>query len=447
MNWTQWLSRRSPAYVGRRAALLASRYGLTSAKAATRVEENVATLAAAGCTPTLPTPGRVVERYPHIVRRLQDAGAEIAVHSYDHVDLAAYPLAVAEEQLLRAMDAFARHGIAAHGFRCPYLSCTDELLDSPTAEMFRYSSNRGISWNGWQDRAPERSGMGQIGRSTSVIYDTLQGFYQAPSAQERVCVPWRRAHLVEIPLCLPDDLELFDGLHLPWQEVAQVWLHILHQTHQRGEMFMLLYHPELAWRCREAFLVTLNEAHRLTPAVWLARLHEIAAWWEEKAGFSHAVFAAAAGLQVALHCSDRATILARGLPPSPADAPWGEVPERSGVDTGYWRMASRVLTAPAGVRPFVGLPAHTPSAVAEFLQEQGYLLEIGADAQRCAVYLDDATLSRLTSQVALIDHIEATPGPLLRYGRWPDGAKSAFCISGDLDALSLWDYASRLFVR
>jgi peptidoglycan/xylan/chitin deacetylase (PgdA/CDA1 family) len=395
---------------------------------------------------------------------LQDAGAEIAVHSYDHVDLAAYPLAVAQEQLLRAMDAFARHGIEAHGFRCPYLSCTDELLDSSTAEMFRYSSNRGIDWNGWQDRVaehsgvdqvaqqsgvdkvPERSGVSQTGRFTSVIYDTLQGFYQAPSAQERVCVPWRRAHLVEIPLCLPDDLELFDGLHLTWQEVAQVWLYILHQTHQRGEMFMLLYHPELAWRCREAFLVALNEAHRLTPAVWLARLQEIAAWWEEKAGFSHAVFTADAGLQVVLHCSGRATILARGLPPSPADAPWGRVPEHSGVDKGYWRITSRVLTVPAAMRPFVGLPAQTPPAVADFLKEQGYLLEIGADAQRCAVYLDDATLSRLTSQVALINHIESTPGPLLRYGRWPDGAKSAFCISGDLDALSLWDYASRLFV-
>jgi hypothetical protein len=429
MNWTQWLSRRSPAYAVRRATLLASRYGLSSAKAAARVVDNVALLAAAGCAPTLPTPGRVVERCPQIVRRLQDAGAEIAVHSFDHVDLAAYPLAEAQEQLLAAADVFARHAIAAHGFRCPYLSCTDELLDSPALAAFGYSSNCGIAWDGWPGMATQPA---------SAIYDTLQGFYRAPSAQEQVCVPWRRAHLVEIPLCLPDDLQLFDGLQFTWQEVAQVWLHILHQTHRRGEMFMLLYHPELAWRCREAFLATLQEARRMTPLIWLAQLRDIAAWWEEKSRFSFAVLPADAGLQVVLQCSDRATILARGLPHSLCDAPWHD---------GYWRVVSRASILPASVYPLVGLPTQTPPAVATFLREQGYLLEIGADAQRCAVYLDEATLSRLTSQVALIDHIESTPGPLLRYGRWPDGAKSAFCISGDLDALSLWDYASRLFVR
>lgn len=427
MNWMQWLSRRNPVYVGQRAALLASRYGLTSTKAAARVAANVATLAGAGCPPTLPTPGQVVERYPDIVRRLQDAGAEIAVHSYDHVDLATYPLAQAQSQLLRAVEAFAHHGIEAHGFRCPYLSCTDELLDSPALALLSYSSNRGIAWDGWPD---------DTARPTSAMYDTLQGFYQAPSAQEQVCAPWRRAHLVEIPLCLPDDLQLFDGLHLTWQQVAQVWRRILHQTHQRGELFMLLYHPELAWRCREAFLATVDEAKRLAPAVWLARLRDIAAWWLEKASFSFAALPSEAGLQVVLQCSERATILARGLPPDPAGMPWDPV---------YWRTTARVLTIPAGLRPFVGLPPQASPAVATFLQEQGYLLETGADAERCAVYLDEVTLSRLTSQVALIDHIESMPGPLLRYGRWPDGAKSAFCISGDLDALSLWDYASRLF--
>jgi peptidoglycan/xylan/chitin deacetylase (PgdA/CDA1 family) len=447
MNWTQWLSRRSPAYAGRRAALVAGRYGLTPAKAAARVADNVATLAAAGCAPTLPTPGQVVERYPDIVRRLQNAGAEIAVHSYDHVDLAAYPLAEAQSQLLRAAETFARHGIEAHGFRCPYLSCTDGLLDSPTVKVFRYSSNRGIAWDSWHEKIAEHGQVGGAGRSASVIYDILQGFYQAPSAQEQVCVPWRRAHLVEIPPCLPDDLELFDGLQLTGQQVARVWLYILHQTHQRGEMFTLLYHPELAWRCHEAFLVVLNEARRLAPAVWLARLRDIADWWEEKAGFSHAVASADAGLQIAFHCSDRATILARGLAPSPAVAPWDQVPVCSAEDDGYRRLSSRVLTVPAGIRPFVGLPTQTPPTVADFLQEQGYLLEIGPDAQHCAVYLSDATLSRLTNQVALINYIEATPGPLVRYGRWPDGAQSTFCISGDLDALSLWDYVSRLFVR
>jgi len=56
-------------------------------------------------------------------------------------------------------------------------------------------------------------------------------------------------------------------------------------------------------------------------------------------------------------------------------------------------------------------------------------------------------MARLTSQVELIEHIEASTGPLIRYWRWPEGARSPMCVTGDVDALTLLDYAARLFVR
>ena len=100
---------------------------------------------------------------------------------------------------------------------------------------------------------------------------------------------------------------------------------------------------------------------------------------------------------------------------------------------------------PADSRPFVGLPASAPGPVVSFLQEQGYIVDTADTATRCAIYLDAATLDRMT-EVQLVNHIEALPGPLVRYWRWPNGAKSALCITGDLDALTILDYASRLFV-
>jgi hypothetical protein len=51
------------------------------------------------------------------------------------------------------------------------------------------------------------------------------------------------------------------------------------------------------------------------------------------------------------------------------------------------------------------------------------------------------------NHMQLVGHIEASPGPLARYWRSPDGAKSALCITEDLDALTLLDYAGRLFNR
>jgi hypothetical protein len=102
---------------------------------------------------------------------------------------------------------------------------------------------------------------------------------------------------------------------------------------------------------------------------------------------------------------------------------------------------------PAEPRPFLGLDADAPEQTASFLREQGYLLDTGQTAPRCATYLDAATLERLSSEVELVEFIEESPGPLVKYGRWPSGAKSALSITGDLDALTLLDYVSRLFAR
>jgi hypothetical protein len=79
-----------------------------------------------------------------------------------------------------------------------------------------------------------------------------------------------------------------------------------------------------------------------------------------------------------------------------------------------------------------------------FLREHGYVVDTSEDAARCSVYLDDVAAP--DGEVALVELIESSAAPLLKLGRWPDGARSALCIAGDLDALSLGDYASR-FLR
>ena len=100
----------------------------------------MAMLAQDGCAPTFPTPGCIVHRYPRFFRRLQDAGAELAVHGYDHTHLGAYSEIEAAKQLVRAAQVFAAHGIQVHGFRCPYLSCSDGLLQGLPRDLFDYTS-------------------------------------------------------------------------------------------------------------------------------------------------------------------------------------------------------------------------------------------------------------------------------------------------------------------
>jgi len=81
------------------------------------------------------------------------------------------------------------------------------------------------------------------------------------------------------------------------------------------------------------------------------------------------------------------------------------------------------------------------------LENLGYLLDTSETAMHCAVYLDEKTLGSFPNKTALVEWIERTPGPLVRLSPWPNGVRSVLCITADLDALSLMDYAARLTVR
>ena len=420
----KWYRARGPRFIWQRATNLLDRYDVSPAQAFRRVYDCVETLAEWGCAPTFPTPGIVVQRYPHLIRQLQDAGAEIAVHSYQHVDLSAVPAAAASQQLARAVQTFERFGIEVHGFRCPYLGYSEELRNALPDGMFEYSSNEVISCE------PDN-----IVNHRSEFFDKLCGLYRGKPFSKAVCVPSTHSNLIEIPVCAPDDLQLVDGLGLGPEEIGQWWIHVLDQVHWRGELFTLIFHPELASSLGVPFASLLRRASQVTPPVWTARLREVSDWWREKSNFRVESVETSTGLRLSFACSPRATILVRGLGPCDSGQVW---------DGAYTRLQSSILDVPADPRPFIGLVALAPEPVGSFLREQGYIVDTADTAVRCAIYLDASTLDGLT-QVQLVDHIEALPGPLVRYWRWPNGARSALCITGDLDALSLLDYAGRLF--
>ena len=113
-------------------------------------------------------------------------------------------------------------------------------------------------------------------------------------------------------------------------------------------------------------------------------------------------------------------------------------------DSTYHRLQSNVLEFSSDLHPFVGIAANVPESTVSFLRDQGYILDTSDTARSCGIYLDNG-LSELTNKVELVNHIETSSAPLVRYWRWPNGAKSAMCITGDLDALTLLDYTSRIF--
>ena len=427
MNLKRWYSARGALFVYQRGANLLDRYGISPARAIRRLENCVEMLAGLGCAPTFPTPGIIVKRYPQFIRRIQDAGAEIAVHSYQHIDLSGLPVSVAMQQLEKAVQTFERFGIDVRGFRCPYLGWSEELRDALPAGMFDYSSNEAICCE------PDSLEIGTKNR----FFKALHQFYQSKLLSQDVCLPSIRSNLIEIPVCVPDDLQLHDGMDLGTEGVSQVWGKMLDQLYERGELFTLMFHPELASFCESPFGSLLVKARQFPIPVWIARLQDISEWWREKSKYKIEIQPNSKELKLTFDCTPRATILVRGLDLPGSKLIWNDK---------YSRLLSNNLEVPANPRPFIGIPDGIPERIASFLREQGYFLDTGETAKFCGLILDNDILAKLPNDVELVNYIESSPAPLVRYWRWPNGAKSALSISGDMDALTLKDYVSRIFV-
>jgi peptidoglycan/xylan/chitin deacetylase (PgdA/CDA1 family) len=428
MKFKEWFNVRGSAYINHRAWKLLRRYGISSSHAIRRIDNCLEGLVNQDCAPTFIVPGIVVRYSPQFFRHLQAAGAEIAVHGYQHVDLKAYPVTDACEELAKAVEVFNHNGIDVHGFRCPYLGCTDELVNAIPEDVFRYSSNKAIYWTGLKYKEDGHN---------PIVINTLHNLYNAAGSMNVISVPYPRANMLEIPVCLPDDMELIDGLNLSVEDVANVWGQLLDSTYQRGELFTLIFHPELATLCALPFVDILSRSKLFKPKVWVARLCDIGDWWDEKAGFKMEIASTPTGLRLDFTCSPRATILLKGIDGISGSEPW---------DGSYQRLLSRCVEVPAIPRPFIGVSDKASSKVISFLLNQGYILDTTEKGRDCSIYLDEGILASKDSEVKLIDYIEGCAGPLVRYGRWPNGAKSALSITGDLDALSLIDYLTRIYI-
>ena len=424
-HMAHWWASRGMPYMAMRANALLKRYGLGPARAERRTTTGVRRLAQLGCHPTLPVPGRVVGKHPGFFRGLEDMGVELAMHGYDHVDFRGLSRDEAISQFTRAAAAFQAAGLRFDGFRCPYLSCTNEVREVARDAGCAYSSNSAIEWNVIEDR-----------RRRTAIFDQLCAFYRPSSADAVLSLPRMAGGLVEIPASVPDDLQLCDGLMYDSRAVAATWARILMHTYRRGELFVLVFHPEALGRCGVAIEHVLRDAATLAPAVWVATLRDIARWWMRQVRVQRADERRCAA------CSRSHFSVTTTQPCWPAVSTARRAAATSWIGT----MSSKI----AGCRC---LHRSGRSSASHRTCRRRRAMCCGSTATssrpvrtaaRCGIYLDAATLRRMPNEVELIEHLERSNAPLVRFWRWPRKARSAMAVTGDLDALSLMDYAQRL---
>ena len=426
MKFNEWYKKRGIRFIYQRALRLKQRYGANAAKAMQRINLCVDSLEEYNCNPTFFVPAVVVKRNLGFIKGLQARGCEIGVHGYQHVDLRSYSPAESSAQLMRAVDVFKTVNLEVHGFRCPYLSSSDELLHALPKQVFKYSSNKAIAW----------SHHTQVNGSAPIMFATIEKFYRPLSSESSVSLPWMQDGLVEVPVSVPDDLQMYDGLNFSPDQVSAAWSILLKQTQQRGELFNLIFHPELAALCDGPFVEVLKEARLEPNRVWVTRLRDISDWWLQKEGFGINIERHESGFVLNFICTERGTILYKDF----------EVEEQSsGWDETYRRLLSKRLAIRGEVLPLIGLEAGLPDWVSSALNGMGYLTTPLADGLKNSITIDNACVEQFANAVELREYIESQKASLVRFWPWPDGQRSALCLTGDLDALSLADYATRLF--
>ena len=77
------------------------------------------------------------------------------------------------------------------------------------------------------------------------------------------------------------------------------------------------------------------------------------------------------------------------------------------------------------------------------LADLGYIVEVGERADGYAVHLGRVERDDFAAIDACRRVIEESRKPLVRFGMWPDACKSALSVTGDIDALTIWDFMHR----
>jgi hypothetical protein len=408
---------------------VACRFGISPKKFERYLQKYFEIAREAGCRPTLVITASVLARHPEYIRELNRQGVEFAVHGYVHIDYKEANNDKRARHFKEAMQVFNRCQVPFIGFRAPFLR-TDGHVPTILSNLgFRYDSSQALWWQ-----------VEDINVHSKYIEDNLNRlleFYAPLEADRYLSLPRFQNGLIEIPVSIPDDEALVErlGINSP-EKIGDIWLDIVQMVYRGGELFNLSLHPERIEYCQTALKEVLRKAGGYSPPVWMATLQEIAEWWQERDEFSFDVEPQGdGGYRIRAACSERATILVKNGGLSLPAKPWLD---------GYQQVMSRDFILESTLLPVVGVEAGSAPAAADFLRSEGYIVDTDVQPGNCGLYLGKIEQFGQADEKALSQQIEQSDTTLVRYWRWPGGARSALSVTGDIDSITITDFVLRI---
>ncbi|MBU4501131.1 MAG: polysaccharide deacetylase family protein [Nanoarchaeota archaeon] len=243
---------------------LITRYGFSSSK----MTKNLLQFSKASPAVTWPITAKTLES--HYTNIPKAPNVEYAVHGCIHVDYSKLSAETLKKHLHKALQIFHTYNINVCGFRAPYLQWNNSDNNVLKSLGFLYNSSSSIHW----DVVPEK----YLNKS----YDLALTTYKPIDANQKQSLPFIKNDVVCIPVSLPDDEILIDRLGIKDQNILfKVWMKILEQTNERGELFVLQLHPERFHLANHALANLIKAAKQ--KSVWVTTLKDVAEWWKTHA--------------------------------------------------------------------------------------------------------------------------------------------------------------------
>jgi len=383
--------------------------------------------AKSGFRPTFPVTASVVERHPNLFRLMQSLDVELAVHGFRHIDYTQIPEKTAQEHFKKTRHIFNRAGLSYTGFRYPFLRRSADRIRLLAEYDFVWDSSDVITWH----FEPPSSVKPEAWQNYLRILES----YRPENEETAISLPRRDHGLIEIPVSVPDDDILIERLGCSKMEIAHIWKDIFIRTHRRGECFVIQLHPERFPYFKGALQSLLGFAKR-EGTVWIASLGEIASWWKRKTGFHVRLERdGRTGWTIRTEATNEAALLGLNIPEmSDTCALWKN-----------WRILPPACRIPGKKKPIIGLSPRVPESLKIFLADEGFIFEITDEPDNYSIYLTDYYSVENISRRRVLDYIEESEYPVIRFWRWPAPFVSCLAITGDIDGVDLWDYWSRFY--
>jgi hypothetical protein len=381
------------------------------------------------CVPTFAITAVILKRHPKLIRALYQQGIEFAIHGYIHTDYGMLPLKEQVKHFKKAIDTFEECRLPYTGFRAPYLRTNNETPQALSNLGFTYDSSHSIHW-GVIDKSKYSQGSWRE-------YERIQDFYQSWQAQDYLALPRVINGFVEIPVSIPDDEIIVERLNITdGKEISKIWGAILESTYKGGELFTVQLHPERILYCENALVDVTQQTRKLNPPVWVATLREIAEWWQERSKFTFRINSQDDGkYRVQSECTERATLLIKNCKASVPVDEWYD---------GYQSITARDFVLESPTRPVIGISRDSSPAAVSFLCNEGFIVEKSDQPDNFGIYLNNLVQFDEAVERSLSQDIERSNAPLLRHWRWPEQARSALSITGDIDSITLKDFILRI---